>query len=76
MALAKLGGSRAVHHELKHRIGHISLSVHARLCLAAPNLGWVSRTSTYGGTFDTITNTQNSPNSMREIQAALKFIFY
>ncbi len=42
---------------------------------AAPHLGWASRTSTYGGTFDTITDTQNSPNSMREIQAALKFIF-
>jgi hypothetical protein len=45
-----------------------------------PNLGnpgtdWGSTSSTPGPTFGDITSTYNAPNSMREIQGALKFVF-
>jgi hypothetical protein len=42
---------------------------------AAPSANWASTSSTPGKTFDKITTTANAPNSMREIQGALKFIF-
>jgi Carboxypeptidase regulatory-like domain len=42
---------------------------------APPSLSWGSSGANPGPGFDTISSTQNAPNSMREIQAALKFIF-
>ena len=42
---------------------------------AAPSVSWASTSATPGKTFDRITSTANAPNSMREIQAALKFNF-
>ncbi len=42
---------------------------------AAPSADWDSTGSTPGSSFDIITSTFNAPNSMREIQGALKFIF-
>jgi Carboxypeptidase regulatory-like domain len=42
---------------------------------ASPNPNWSSSTPKPGPAFLSITSTANAPNSMREIQGALKFIF-